>query len=152
VIDAFDGSNNRFRAYAELWQWKYGLHVKDWRYAVRIANVDVSDMVAQTGNSGHHRRDLDQQADDPGAGAHPVDGNGNGVLPRQPHRERDALDRRDGQVPERALVRAWTQPVRHCGTGFGGRFGTGISGGRLQFMGVPVLTCDQILTTEAQIT
>ena len=48
-IDAFDENNDRFRAYAELWKWKFGLHVKDWRYAVRIANIDVSDLTGQTG-------------------------------------------------------------------------------------------------------
>ncbi len=48
-IDAFDGSNNRYRAYADRWQWKCGLHVKDWRYAVRIANISMTDMLAQTG-------------------------------------------------------------------------------------------------------
>jgi hypothetical protein len=48
-IDAFDDSNNRFRAYADLYTWDNGLVVKDWRYAVRIANIDVSDLVAQTG-------------------------------------------------------------------------------------------------------
>lgn len=49
LIDAFDGSNNRYRAYADHWQWKCGLHVKDWRYVVRIANIDVSDLLAVTG-------------------------------------------------------------------------------------------------------
>lgn len=48
-IDAFDASNNRFRAFSDLYTWDNGLVVKDWRYAVRIANIDVSDLVAQTG-------------------------------------------------------------------------------------------------------
>lgn len=51
-IDAFDTQTPpaRFRALADLWKWKPGLTVRDWRYAVRIANVDVSDLVAQTGS------------------------------------------------------------------------------------------------------
>lgn len=48
-IDAFDGSNNRYRAYADRWQWKAGLHVKDWRYIVRICNISVSDLQGQSG-------------------------------------------------------------------------------------------------------
>ncbi len=48
-IDAFDGSNNRYRALAERWQWKGGITLRDWRYVVRIANIDVSDLIAQTG-------------------------------------------------------------------------------------------------------
>ena len=31
LYDAFDGSGNRFRAYGDHWQWKAGLHLKDWR-------------------------------------------------------------------------------------------------------------------------
>ena len=46
VIDAFDSSNNRFRAYAELWEWKLGLALRDWRYVVRIPNIDISDLAA----------------------------------------------------------------------------------------------------------
>lgn len=46
---AFDSSNNRFRAYIDNYEWKNGLVVKDWRYAVRTANIDVSDLVGLTG-------------------------------------------------------------------------------------------------------
>lgn len=46
---AFDASNNRFRAYIDNYEWKNGLVVKDWRYAARIANIDVSDLVGLTG-------------------------------------------------------------------------------------------------------
>ena len=49
MIDAFDSNQNRFRAYADWWQWKCGLHVKDWRYAVRIANIDTAALIAGTG-------------------------------------------------------------------------------------------------------
>lgn len=49
VIDAFDSNNDRFRAYADIWKWKNGLVVKDWRYVARTANVDISDLVGQTG-------------------------------------------------------------------------------------------------------
>jgi hypothetical protein len=44
----YDG-NNRLQAYATRYQWKNGLVVKDWRYVVRIANIDVSDLVGVTG-------------------------------------------------------------------------------------------------------
>jgi hypothetical protein len=44
----YDGSN-RLQAYATRYQWKNGLVVKDWRYVVRIANIDVSDLVGATG-------------------------------------------------------------------------------------------------------
>lgn len=44
----YDGAN-RLQAFATRYQWKNGLVVKDWRYVVRIANIDVSDLVAGTG-------------------------------------------------------------------------------------------------------
>lgn len=47
--DAFDDNNDRFRAYMDQYKWKNGLVVKDWRYAVRIPNIDVSDLVGATG-------------------------------------------------------------------------------------------------------
>lgn len=40
--DAFDSSNNRYRALMDQYQWKCGIAVKDWRYIVRIANIDVT--------------------------------------------------------------------------------------------------------------
>lgn len=48
--DAFDTQTPpaRFRAYMDLWQWKCGLVVKDWRRAVRAANIDVSNLIAET--------------------------------------------------------------------------------------------------------
>lgn len=42
-------AGNRMRAYQDHWQWKLGLCVKDWRYAVRIANIDISNLVTKTG-------------------------------------------------------------------------------------------------------
>lgn len=37
---------SRMRALQERWQWKAGIAVKDWRYAVRICNIDISDLGA----------------------------------------------------------------------------------------------------------
>ncbi len=42
--DVEDASGNMFRAYKDLYKWKMGLAVKDWRYAVRIGSIDVSDL------------------------------------------------------------------------------------------------------------
>lgn len=43
-----DANNNYFQAYRTLFQWDHGLVVQDWRHVVRIANIDVSDLVATT--------------------------------------------------------------------------------------------------------
>ena len=39
-----DASGNRYRAYQDRYQWKCGVALRDWRYVVRIANVDISDL------------------------------------------------------------------------------------------------------------
>jgi hypothetical protein len=40
-------STSRMQAYATRYQWKNGLVVKDWRYVVRICNIQVADMFTQ---------------------------------------------------------------------------------------------------------
>lgn len=45
---ATDSDGNKYRAYQSQWIWKNGLCVKDWRFGVRIANVDVSDLRSQS--------------------------------------------------------------------------------------------------------
>jgi hypothetical protein len=38
----------RMRAFQDHWQWKCGIVLKDWRYAVRVANIDISNLVAKS--------------------------------------------------------------------------------------------------------
>lgn len=45
-----DAAGNYYQAARSLFQWDSGLVVKDWRYVVRIANIDVSDWVGVTGS------------------------------------------------------------------------------------------------------
>lgn len=44
-----DGNGGWYQAARSLYQWDAGLVVKDWRYVVRIANVDMSDWLGVTG-------------------------------------------------------------------------------------------------------
>jgi len=41
-------AGNRMRGYRDRFVWKNGLVVKDWRYAVRIPNIDISNLVAKS--------------------------------------------------------------------------------------------------------
>lgn len=45
----YNADGTRLQAYATRYQWKNGLVVKDWRYVVRICNINVTDLLAQTG-------------------------------------------------------------------------------------------------------
>lgn len=52
-----DSSGNMYRAYVDHYQWKCGIALRDWRYVVRIANVDTSALEASP-SSGANLIDL----------------------------------------------------------------------------------------------
>lgn len=41
-------AGSRMRAYQDHFQWKCGVALKDWRYVVRIPNIDISNLVAKS--------------------------------------------------------------------------------------------------------
>ena len=41
----YNSDGTRLQAFATRYQWKNGLVVKDWRYVVRICNIDISDLI-----------------------------------------------------------------------------------------------------------
>lgn len=45
TIENIDGSNGRMEAYRTHYRWDAGLTVRDWRYIVRIANIDRDTLV-----------------------------------------------------------------------------------------------------------
>lgn len=151
VIDAFDSSNNRYRAYADLWQWKYGLHVKDWRYAVRIANVDVSDLIGQTGTQAITAATWINKLMIKAMARIPSMGMGTATfLASRTVKEMLSI----GALDKSQNALSFSAAVNQYGTVAPGSVagnGTGIKGGQLLFQGVPVLTVDQILATEARV-
>lgn len=49
VVETTAGiAGNRMMAYRDKWCWKTGIALKDWRYVVRIPNLDVSNLTAKT--------------------------------------------------------------------------------------------------------
>ena len=48
VMTVYDSNNNPYQAYQTHYQWKNGLVVKDWRYVVRIANINTANLVAES--------------------------------------------------------------------------------------------------------
>lgn len=157
VQDAFDASNNRYRAYMERWVWKYGLHVKDWRYIVRIANIDVSDLVSQSGT---------QVPGIPPTGSAtqliylmikalariPSMGMGTATfLASRTVKEMLSIAALNKSQNALSFSEA-TNQFGAVGPGSVAGTGTGIRGGRLLFQGVPVLTVDRIINSEVQVT
>jgi hypothetical protein len=47
-LTVYDGNGNPYQAFQTHYQWKNGLVVKDWRYVVRIANINSANLVANT--------------------------------------------------------------------------------------------------------
>lgn len=44
TVENVDGAGGRMEAYRTHYRWDMGLSIRDWRYFVRIANIDVSDL------------------------------------------------------------------------------------------------------------
>ncbi len=144
LIDAFDASNKRFRAYADHWQWKCGLTVKDWRYAVRIANIDTVALLAQTGTQANtaatwlHKLMLKAMARIPSMKmGTPV------FYANRTVREMLSIGALDKSNAALAIQPAVNQ--------FGAVSPGSAGDGTLTFFGVPVRTVDQILSSETQV-
>lgn len=144
LIDAFDASNNRYRAYADRFEWKAGLSVRDWRYVVRIANIDVSDLKAGTGTQAFNATTniIDMMIR---AMAHiPNIGKGRAVF----YGNRNITTALPIMAKQSASNVLAIQPgVQQFGTvqpGFAGA-------GDLSFLSVPVRVVDRLLNTEARI-
>lgn len=60
ITDAVGG---KYQAYVTHYRWECGLVVRDWRYVVRIANIEISDLLASAA-SGDNLYDLMCQAMD----------------------------------------------------------------------------------------
>lgn len=143
--------SSRYQVYQSHFKWEAGLCVRDWRYVVRIANIDVSNL---TGSSTANLVKLLIQA----AYKFPVVPAG--ISPVQ------SATRPSGTVgpatrfaiyANRTVRAALDQQIVDKPAGLGGTLmylDSGEWGGRtvLGFRGVPIRTVDSILNTEAQIT
>jgi hypothetical protein len=61
TIENVDGNNGRMQAYRSHYRWDVGLSVRDWRYVVRIANIDRSALTYNAA-TGARLNDLMHQA------------------------------------------------------------------------------------------
>lgn len=50
IQNATSIATSRMRAYQERFQWKGGIALKDWRYVVRLANIDTTNLVNESSN------------------------------------------------------------------------------------------------------
>lgn len=61
TIENVDGNNGRMEAYRSHYRWDCGLTVRDWRYVVRIANIELS-ALTKNASAGADLIDLMTQA------------------------------------------------------------------------------------------
>jgi len=143
MIDAFDANNNRYRALADRWQWKCGITVRDWRYVVRIANIDVSELVAQSGTQAASASTVVLKLMIRAMARIPFMGMGTPVF----YASRTvksmlsvaALDKSNTAL---AIVDAANQF---------GNVAPGYTQKQTEFFGIPIRTVDQLLSTEAVV-
>ena len=57
-----DAAGGRYQGYRTHYKWDIGLTLRDWRYVVRIANVDVSELRRKMPSAGADLIDLMTQA------------------------------------------------------------------------------------------
>lgn len=144
LIDAFDASNNRYRAYADHWQWKGGLSLRDWRYVVRICNIDVSDLIAQTGTQAATAATALMKVMIRAMARIPAMGMGTPVFyANRTVKEYLAIAALDKSNAALSIQDAVNQ--------FGQVAPGSVNNGTVKFFGVPVRTSDQLLNNEARV-
>lgn len=146
-IDAFDQTQTppgRYRAYADLWKWKCGLTVRDWRYAVRIANIDVSDLQSQTGTQAPTAATQMMKLMARATTKIPAMGMGKAAF----YCNRTAK----GYLAVSALDKSNTAlAIQPALQQFGDMTPGWTGNGTMTFLGVPVRTCDQLLLNETRV-
>lgn len=127
-VTLMDANNNKYQGYRTHYKWDCGLTVRDWRYVVRIANIDVT-ALTKNASAGADLIDLMTQAIE--------------LLPNQSigrpvfycnQKIRSFLRR---QIMNKAIYQITQEQVA-------GKHVT-------MFDGIPVRRVDQILNTETQV-
>lgn len=122
-------AGNRMRAYQDHFQWKAGICVKDWRYAVRIANIDVSNL------SGSSAADLIEQ------------------MIRATHRPTSLRAGRASWYMNRTAIQYLDIQRRNDVVSGGGLTFENVDGQlRYRFREIPIGIVDQLTETEAAVT
>ena len=149
TFDAFDAKGNRFRAVGDLLQLNCGLAVEDWRYIVRIANVDVDALKSGTGAADLLGLMMDALH-----------------LPPEVGRSRTGQDAYGAGANGAAPILMMPNPVFYCTrkiaaildrqaqikSGFTLKSGNDVFGRPVtECRGVPIRSCDALLETEDQV-
>jgi len=128
LVTLYDNDGGRFRGYQTHYQWKMGLCVKDWRYIVRIANVDLSMMDDQAAQQNLYRAMIKARYTIPQTNA------GRGIF--------------YASAGVHAMLDIAATEKSNAALGYANVFGKDV----MTFRGTPIKPCNAILETEAQLT
>jgi hypothetical protein len=130
-----DSNGNAYQAMETLFNWDHGLVVKDWRYVVRIANINTANLVAESAAADLVKlmsRAIDRI---------PAMGMGKCVF----YANRTVMSMLKIQALNKAQNAIAIQPaLTQFGEVIPGQF-------EYTFLGIPLRLCDQILNTESTI-
>lgn len=125
-----DAAGGKYEGYRTHYKWDIGLTVRDWRYVVRICNIDVSNLTKDASGSSADIIDLMIQA------VHKLPSKGMG--------------RPSFYANETILSILDRQSYNQSGLQLG--YGKDLHGQEvLKFRGIPIRKCDAILGTEATV-
>lgn len=127
-VTLFDADGGRFQGYRTHYQWKMGLCVKDWRYIVRVANVDLSKMEDETAQKALYHAMIKAKYTVPQTNM------GRGVF--------------YASSGIHAMLDIAATEKSNAALGYANVFGKEV----LTFRGVPIRPCNAILETEARLT
>jgi hypothetical protein len=121
----------RMRAYQERFQWKAGIAVKDWRYVVRICNIDTSLLIADSTPFSADLLKLMAKA------WHRIPTHGMGTAVFYANR----------------TIGQWLDIQARASVTTGGQLGYDVVDGKpiTTFRGIPIRRCDALLETEAAV-
>jgi hypothetical protein len=140
TLDAFDTQTPpaRFRARAERFAWKCGITVRDWRFAVRVCNIQIANLLATSGFADIAKLMVRAMARIPSMGM------GTAVF----YCSRAVYTAACIQALDKSQQALAIQPALQQY----GNISPGSAGnGTLTFLGVPVRPCDSILDTETVV-
>jgi hypothetical protein len=122
-----DTNGGRYQAYRDHFQWKSGFALRDWRYVVRIANIDVSNLVTESSAADIVKLMIKAMDKIPSQGV------GTQVF----YMNRTVYTMLKIQALSKSANAVTVEPATT-------QFET-------RFMGIPIRRVDQLLTTEAQV-
>lgn len=125
-----EGTSGLMRVYRDQYKWDCGMVVRDWRYAVRIANIDISNLVAKSSAA-----DLQE------------------LMIKAIHRIPSLSVGRACFYMNRTCYQMFDIQVRDAVSAGGGITYDNVNGRpQMMFRGIPVKKVDQITETESQVT